>query len=72
MNLGFPEILMIFIIALLVFGPNKIPELGKGLASLRAWRNGARWFWVLSAHGRRLIGGGRSLVQGHLRTAPGR
>ena len=31
MNLGFPEILMIFIIALLVFGPKKLPELGKSL-----------------------------------------
>ena len=31
MQLGFPEILMIFIIALLVFGPKKLPELGKSL-----------------------------------------
>ncbi len=31
MNLGFPEILMIFVIALLVFGPKKLPELGKSL-----------------------------------------
>ena len=31
MNLGFPEIIMIFIIALLVFGPKKLPELGKSL-----------------------------------------
>ena len=31
MQLGFPEIIMIFIIALLVFGPKKLPELGKSL-----------------------------------------
>jgi sec-independent protein translocase protein TatA len=30
-NLGFPEMLMIFVIALLVFGPKKLPELGKSL-----------------------------------------
>ena len=30
-NLGFTEMLMIFVIALLVFGPKKLPELGKSL-----------------------------------------
>lgn len=30
-NLGFPELLVIFVIALLVFGPRKLPELGKSL-----------------------------------------
>lgn len=30
-NLGFPELLVIFTIALLVFGPRKLPELGKSL-----------------------------------------
>jgi TatA/E family protein of Tat protein translocase len=30
-QLGFQEILMIFIVALLVFGPKKLPELGKSL-----------------------------------------
>ncbi|HEY2381953.1 MAG TPA: twin-arginine translocase TatA/TatE family subunit [Terriglobia bacterium] len=30
-SLGFPEMLMIFVIALLVFGPKKLPELGKSL-----------------------------------------
>ncbi len=29
--LGFPELIMIFVIALLVFGPKKLPELGKSL-----------------------------------------
>jgi TatA/E family protein of Tat protein translocase len=31
MQLGFPEMLFIFIVALLVFGPKKLPELGKSL-----------------------------------------
>src|SRR5262245_55378361 len=30
-NLGFSEMLIIFIVALLVFGPKKLPELGKSL-----------------------------------------
>jgi len=29
--LGFPEMLVIFVIALLVFGPRKLPELGRSL-----------------------------------------
>jgi sec-independent protein translocase protein TatA len=30
-SIGFPELLVIFIIALIVFGPRKLPELGKSL-----------------------------------------
>ena len=30
-KLGFPELAIIFCIALLIFGPKKITELGKGL-----------------------------------------
>src|SRR5438128_6329425 len=30
-QLGFSEILVIFVVALLVFGPKKLPELGKSL-----------------------------------------
>jgi sec-independent protein translocase protein TatA len=30
-QIGFPEIMIIFLIALLVFGPKKLPELGKSL-----------------------------------------
>jgi len=30
-NIGFPEMLVIFIVALLVFGPKRLPELGRSL-----------------------------------------
>jgi TatA/E family protein of Tat protein translocase len=31
MNLGMPELIFIFFLALLIFGPKKLPELGKTL-----------------------------------------
>jgi sec-independent protein translocase protein TatA len=30
-NLGFPELIVILVIALIVFGPGKMPELGNSL-----------------------------------------
>ena len=30
-DVGMPEMIVIFIVALLVFGPKKLPELGKSL-----------------------------------------
>src|SRR5437773_7488116 len=30
-SLGFPELLVIFVIALIIFGPRKLPEIGKSL-----------------------------------------
>ena len=30
-NIGFPELILIFIIALLVFGPKKLPEVGRSI-----------------------------------------
>ena len=30
-NLGFPEILLILLIVVLIFGTSRIPELGRGL-----------------------------------------
>jgi TatA/E family protein of Tat protein translocase len=29
MNLGFPEMIFLFILALLIFGPKKLPEVGR-------------------------------------------
>ncbi|MBF6595936.1 MAG: twin-arginine translocase TatA/TatE family subunit [Thermaceae bacterium] len=43
MNLGMPEILIILVVALLLFGPKKLPELGRGLGqSIREFRKGAQ------------------------------
>ena len=30
-SIGAPELIVIFIVALIIFGPKKLPELGKGL-----------------------------------------
>jgi len=30
-SLGMPELIIIFVVALVVFGPSKLPELGKSL-----------------------------------------
>jgi len=35
-NLGVPELILIFIIALIVFGPRKLPELGRNLGKALA------------------------------------
>lgn len=44
-NLGMPEILMILVIALIVFGPRKLPELGKSLGkSLAQFRRASEDF----------------------------
>jgi len=32
-SLGLPELLIIFLIVLVLFGANKLPQLGKGLGS---------------------------------------
>jgi sec-independent protein translocase protein TatA len=48
-SLGMQEIIVIFIIALIVFGPRKLPEigksLGKGLAEFKKASNELRQTW---------------------------
>jgi Tat protein translocase TatB subunit len=45
-NIGFPELLFIFVLALLVFGPRRLPELGrslgKGLAEFKRATSGLK------------------------------
>jgi len=44
-NLGMPEILMILVIALIIFGPRKLPELGRSLGqSLAHFRRASEDF----------------------------
>jgi len=35
-SIGMPELILIFIVALIVFGPKKLPEIGKSLGKGRA------------------------------------
>ena len=43
MRLGFGEILVVLVIALLVFGPSKLPQLGEALAKgIRNFKKGAQ------------------------------
>ncbi len=48
-NLGFSEVLVIFVIALIVFGPRKLPDLGrslgKGLAEFKRASNELKRTW---------------------------
>ncbi len=48
-NLGMQEILVIFVLALIVFGPRKLPELGKslgkGLAEFKRASNELKQTW---------------------------
>ena len=42
-TLGAPELLIILLLALLFFGANKLPEIGKGLGSaIRGFKSGLR------------------------------
>jgi len=48
-NLGFPELVIIFVVALVIFGPRKLPELGrslgKGLAEFKRASNELKRTW---------------------------
>ncbi|QUG43448.1 twin-arginine translocase TatA/TatE family subunit [Psychrobacillus sp. INOP01] len=42
-NLGIPGLILVLIIALIVFGPSKLPEIGKAFGStLREFKNSTR------------------------------
>lgn len=39
-NIGFPGLILILVIALVIFGPNKLPEMGRALGkSMREFKN---------------------------------
>lgn len=39
-NIGFPGLILILVIALIIFGPNKLPEIGRAVGkSLREFKN---------------------------------
>ncbi|WP_026570176.1 MULTISPECIES: twin-arginine translocase TatA/TatE family subunit [Sediminibacillus] len=42
-NIGFPGLILILVIALIVFGPSKLPEIGKAVgSSLREFKKATR------------------------------
>ena len=42
-SIGFPELLLILFIALLIFGPRKLPELGSALGrTIKEFRKGVK------------------------------
>ncbi len=42
-NIGMPTLILILVVALLLFGPSKLPELGRAFGkTLREFKNGAK------------------------------
>lgn len=42
-NIGFPGLILILIVALIIFGPNKLPEIGKAAGdTLREFKKSAK------------------------------
>ena len=43
MGIGFPEMMVVLVIALIIFGPSKLPKLGEGLGkAIRNFKQGMR------------------------------
>ncbi|ESU33298.1 hypothetical protein G3A_06810 [Bacillus sp. 17376] len=42
-NIGFPGLILILVIALIIFGPNKLPEIGRAVGkSMREFKNATK------------------------------